>query len=112
MKDFAKSGDLKKVSGLIGKMVLVSRLFSQFYFRCRVLPGLVLKIFQIFFLKIFFQFFSKLDKKGCSGFDGSFEVKLDADLRLTKSRIFTTKLFVTRFDVCFEALRIKPLSTM
>ena len=54
MKDFAESGDLKKVSGLVGKMVLVSRLFSQFYFRCRVLPGLVFGLFG-FFERMFCQ---------------------------------------------------------
>ena len=85
--EFASSGDLTKISGLIGKMVSTARLFSQFYFRCRVLPG-------------------------CSGFDGTFDVKLDSDLSLTKSRIFTVQIFIERFRVLLNILQIKPLLAM
>ena len=68
-------------------MVVVSRAFSEYYFHCRVLPG-------------------------SSGFDGAFQVKIDANLNLTKSRLFTTKLFVNRFSVIFNMLQIRPLKTM
>lgn len=87
IKSLLATGDLRKLSGLIGAMIAVSRQFSQFYFRCRVLPG-------------------------CSGFDGSFTPTLDTDLALTRSRVFITRLFVTRFTACFMLMRIKPLSVM
>ena len=87
IKHILTNADVTKLAGLIGKMISVSRTFSQFYHHCRVLPG-------------------------CSGFDGSFQVTLDSDLTLTKSRIFITRLFVTRFNSCFSLMRIKPLLVM
>jgi len=84
---FTKEMKLSNIASIIGHMVVVSRAFSQFYFHCRVLPG-------------------------SSGFDGSFEIKLDKNLDLTKSRLFITKLFIDRFKIILNLFNIDPLTTM
>ncbi|CBY24105.1 unnamed protein product [Oikopleura dioica] len=87
VKRFVQARDVSLCSGFVDQIIRLSRSFSKFYSKCRVVPG-------------------------CSGFHGDkFELIEDAKEESLR-RLLLVEMFVNRMDVMLSLLAVSPLHSM